>query len=109
MLSDGVLELAPFPVTSTPAMAASTDATAKEEPPQGMLNVHRLPVFHENGGAGGEASRLGDDFAFSLSRRKGLVLKPYSLPPVETDAEAQQGAAHDDHTHGKSTKVDIEF
>jgi len=109
LLSDGVLELAPFPVTSIPAKTVSGDVATQEEPPQGMLNVHRMPIFHENGGGGGEASRLGDDFAFTLSRRKGLVLKPFSLPPVATDTESQQGAINDDHSHDKSTKADIEF
>ncbi|RFU30162.1 hypothetical protein B7463_g6161, partial [Scytalidium lignicola] len=109
LLSDGVLELAPFPVTSIPAKVVSGDIATQEEPPQGMLNVHRLPIFQENGGGGGELSRLGDDLAFTLSRRKGLVLKPFSLPPVATDAEVQQGATHDNHGQGKSTKVDIEF
>lgn len=78
-----------------------------EEPPQGMLKIHRLPIFHEKGGGGGEASGFGDDLAFTLSRRKGLVIKPFSLPPVEGDSEAQQGGLETDH--GKATKVDIEF
>ncbi|KAH8808904.1 Elongator complex protein 4 [Xylogone sp. PMI_703] len=108
LLNDGVLELAPFPVTTIPTKATLGDSNTQEEPPQGMLNVHRLPIFHENGGGGGELSRLGDDLAFTLSRRKGLVLKPYSLPPVATE-EAQHGATHDDHGHGKSNKADIEF
>lgn len=79
----------------------------QEEPPQGMLKIHRLPIFHEKGGGGGETSGLSDDLAFSLSRRKGLVVKPFSLPPVEGDAEAQQGGS--EHDHGRATKVDIEF
>jgi elongator complex protein 4 len=65
-----------------------------------------LPIFHEKGGGGGESSGFGDDLAFTLSRRKGLVMKPFSLPPVEGDAEAQGGLERD---HGNATKADIEF
>ncbi len=57
---------------------------------------------------GGEASGVGDDLAFTLSRRRGLVVKPFSLPPVEGDNEAQE-AAGIEHEGGKATKVDIEF
>ena len=107
LLSDGVLELAPFPSTAISTKAAPNASTVQEEPPQGMLKIHRLPVFHEKGGGGGEASGFGDDLAFTLSRRKGLVIKPYSLPPVEGDSEAQQGDT--EHDPRKATKVDIEF
>ncbi|KIN00230.1 hypothetical protein OIDMADRAFT_164484 [Oidiodendron maius Zn] len=106
LLSDGVLELAPFPSTAIAAKASSGVSTVHEEPPQGMLKIHRLPIFHEKGGGGGESSGFGDDLAFTLSRRKGLVIKPFSLPPVEGDSEAQQGL---DGNQGKSTKVDLEF
>ncbi|KAG4437533.1 hypothetical protein IFR05_006967 [Cadophora sp. M221] len=106
LLSDGVLELAPFPST-TVAIKSNPTSTIQEEPPQGMLKIHRLPIFHEKGGGGGEASGFGDDLAFTLSRRKGLIIKPFSLPPVEGDSEAQQGGL--EHDHGKATKVDIEF
>lgn len=105
ILSDGVLELAPFPSTAI-ATKVNPAASTQEEPPQGMLKVHRLPIFHERGGGGGEASGFGDDLAFTLSRRKGLVIKPFSLPPVEGDSEAQEGL---ETGHGKATKVDIEF
>ncbi|KAH6722911.1 Elongator complex protein 4 [Leptodontidium sp. MPI-SDFR-AT-0119] len=106
LLSDGVLELVPFPSTAV-AIKSNPTSTIQEEPPQGMLKIHRLPIFHEKGGGGGEASGFGDDLAFTLSRRKGLVIKPFSLPPVEGDSEAQQGGL--EHDHGKATKVDIEF
>lgn len=107
LLSDGVLELAPFPSSAIATKVAPGAATSQEEPPQGMLKIHRLPIFHEKGGGGGEASGFGDDLAFTLSRRKGLVIKPFSLPPVEGDSEAQQGGL--EHDHGKATKADIEF
>jgi elongator complex protein 4 len=107
LLSDGVLELAPFPSSAIATKTAPNASTVQEEPPQGMLKIHCLPVFHEKGGGGRGASGFGDDLAFMLSRRKGLVIKPYSLPPVENDPEAQQGGI--EHEHGKATKVDIEF
>ena len=107
LLSDGVLEFAPFPSTSVQVKAAPGASTVHEEPPQGLLKIHRLPVFHEKGGGGGESSGFGDDLAFTLSRRKGLMIKPFSLPPVEPDSEAQQGGL--EHDHGKATKVDIKF
>ncbi len=74
-----------------------------------MFKVHRLPIFHEKGGGGGETSGFGDDLAFNLSRRKGLVIKPYSLPPVDGDSEAQQGEIDTENDHRKATKVDLEF
>jgi len=107
ILSDGVLELAPFPSTAVATKSTPGASNVYEEPPQGMLKIHRLPIFHERGGGGGEANGFGDDLAFTLSRRKGLVIKPFSLPPVEGDSEAQQGGL--EHDHGKATKVDIEF
>ncbi|KAG9246217.1 Elongator complex protein 4 [Calycina marina] len=107
LLSDGVLELAPFPSTAISAKTAPGASAMHEEPPQGMLQVHRLPIFHEKGGGGGEASGFGDDLAFALSRRKGLVIKPFSLPPVEGDAEAQGGRP--DSASAKATKFDIEY
>lgn len=72
-----------------------------------MLKFHRLPIFHEKGGGGGQISGFSDDLAFSLSRKKGLVIKPFSLPPLEGDIEAQQGGLEPDS--GKATKVDIDF
>ncbi|KAJ9669552.1 Elongator subunit elp4 [Coniosporium apollinis] len=102
LLSDGVLELTPFPHIMD--IASSGAATANEEQPQGMLKVHRLPVFHEKGGGGGGLGGLGDDLAFTVSRRK-FVIKPFSLPPVEGDTGAQQGHAEG----GGLAKEDIEF
>ncbi|KAK2627872.1 hypothetical protein QTJ16_002518 [Diplocarpon rosae] len=106
LLSDGVLELMPFPSTAV-VTKPNASSTLQEEPPQGMLKIYRLPVFHERGGGGGEASGFGDDLAFTLSRRKGLVCKPFSLPPVDGDIEGQQGQL--EHEHGKATKIDIQF
>lgn len=104
-LCDGILELVPFPASAEATVAAthstSGAVTAQEDPPQGLLKVHRLPVFHDRGGSGGR--NFGEDFAFTLSRRK-FAIKIFSLPPVEGDNEAQQeGQA------GQPKKADLEF
>lgn len=102
LLSDGVIELAPFPHTLDPSsLASSGAATNQEEPPQGMLKVHRLPVLHERGG--GMDKNVGEDWAFTLSRRK-FAIKPFSLPPIDGDNDAQQ---HDASSAPK--KEDLEF
>ena len=106
LLSDGVIELVPFPHTIDPgpSLTSSGAATAEEEKPQGMVKVHRLPIFHEHGGGGPGGAGHGDDLAFTVSRRK-FVIKPFTLPPIEGDTEAQKG----DIEKGKATKVDIDF
>jgi len=97
-LCDGVFELAPFPhrIDLEPP---SSRVKKTEEKPQGMVKVHKLPVLTEKGGGGGGA----DDLAFSLSRKR-FTIKPYSLPPLEGDNEAQRGDAE-----GGQMNVDIEF
>ena len=105
ILTDGVIELVPFPhnIDTGPSLTTSGAATTEEEKPQGIIKVHCLPIFQERGGGPGGAG-LGDDLAFTVSRRK-FVIKPLSLPPVEGDTEAQRGEVEG----GKATKVDIEF
>ncbi|KAF2688252.1 PAXNEB-domain-containing protein [Lentithecium fluviatile CBS 122367] len=93
ILSDGVFELSPFAVSLHENLATSAGATKDEERPQGMFAVHKLPVFHEKGGRGG-LEGLGEDLAFTLSRRKFVVAK-FSLPPVEGDTEAQEAAVRE--------------
>lgn len=103
ILSDGVLELAPFPHSNETgsSMTTSGAATAQEELPQGMMKIHRLPIFHDRGGGGnGETS---NDFAFIVSRRR-FTIKPFSLPPIEGDTEAQRGEGE-----SSLTKADIDF
>ncbi|KAL2853606.1 Elongator complex protein 4 [Aspergillus pseudodeflectus] len=101
ILSDGVIELCPFP-HSADALSTSGAATSHEEPPQGMLKTHRLPVLHERGG--GSDQNIGQDWAFTLSRRK-FEIKPFSLPPAEGDQEAQDNARSDK----MPKKADLEF
>ena len=104
-LCDGVLELAPFPhpIDVGPPLTTSSGSgkNMAEEKPQGMLKIHRLPVLTEKGGGSGGG---GDDLAFSLSRKR-FVVKPFSLPPVEGDHDAQRGEAEG----GKVGNVDVEF
>ena len=105
-LSDGVIELTPFPhlMDASNSLAESGGARASEDQPQGMLHLHKLPVTTEKGGGGG-GTGIGDDLAFILSRRK-FVIRPFSLPPLEGDTEAQRGEAEG----GSMTKkADIEF
>lgn len=101
LLSDGVIELCPFPHSSE-ALATSGAATSQEEPPQGMLKTHRLPVLHERGG--GSDQNVGLDWAFNLSRRR-FEIKPFSLPPDEGDKEAQEAST----PGGMPKKSDLEF
>ncbi|KAJ4379912.1 Elongator subunit elp4 [Didymella sp. IMI 355093] len=108
ILSDGVLELSPFPYSHAQMLAQSAGTTKDEEKPQGMFAVHKLPVYHEKGGGGG-AEDLGEDMAFTLSRRKFVVAK-FSLPPLEGDTEAQEAAVRE--AAGGSAmpkKADLEF
>lgn len=108
ILSDGVLELSPFPHSHLRALAQSAGTTKDEERPQGMLAVHKLPVFHERGGGGG-AEGLGEEKSFTLSRRKFVIAK-FSLPPLEGDTEAQEQAGRE--AAGNSAlpkKEDLEF
>lgn len=98
-LCDGALELVPFPhpIDTGPPLTTSSGSAKPEDKPQGMLKIHRLPVLTEKGGGSGG----GDDLAFSLSRKR-FVIKPFSLPPIEGDHEAQKGDV-------EGVKADIEF
>lgn len=101
LLNDGVIELSPFPHSSDVEPPSKPGSGTSDDPPQGLLKVHRLPILHERGSGTVSA---GDDWAFTLSRRK-FSIKPFSLPPIEGDSEAQ----HDAHAQPKSTKADLEF
>lgn len=103
-LTDGVIELAPFPhsIDIEPPLTSTgkSGKTRAEEKPQGMVKIHRLPVLTEKGGGSG----AGDDLAFSLGRKRFVVV-PFHLPPVEGDGDAQRGEAEGGSGGGKG----IEF
>ena len=104
ILSDGVVELTPFPhlMDASNAVAESGGARANEEQPQGMIKVHKIPINTERGeGGAGTGNSIGEDLAFTVSRRK-FVIKPFSLPPLEVDSEAQKEGA-------KLTGKEVEF
>ncbi|KAI1857686.1 hypothetical protein JX265_011101 [Neoarthrinium moseri] len=92
-LCDGVLELIPLqldPVHAPPPDAKSESKS--EEKTQGLLKVHSLPIYHEKGG-GGTEGHTGEDMAFSLSRSRGLIIKPFVLPPMLEDEEKEKNPA----------------
>lgn len=104
LLSDGVLELVPLRSDSLVAQHArisdssssssspSTSNRKEEEKIQGLLKVHALPVFDEKGGGSHEAHAARcEDQAFGLSRSRGLVIRPFSLPPVLDDDDGGGG------------------
>lgn len=73
ILSDGVLEMLPIPWQRN-ELSDSKD----QEAVQGLLKVHSLPIETERGTGLG----AGVDLSFRLSMSSGLVIKPYSLPPI---------------------------
>ncbi|KAJ3526272.1 hypothetical protein NM208_g11275 [Fusarium decemcellulare] len=81
LLSDGVLELIPLqhqaPITREPG---------SEDKGQGLLRAHSLPVFHEKGG-GLEGTWNRENLSFKLSSSNGLVITPFSLPPIGDEEE----------------------
>jgi elongator complex protein 4 len=103
LLSDGVVELSPFPHSYRPDAPSTTSgtATSQDEPPQGLLKFHRLPILHDRGVG---TTAVGEDWAFTLSRRK-FTIKPFSLPPVEGDTEAQQTTGPEQ----RGKKVELDF
>ena len=103
LLSDGVVELIPLP--ATPAAAAPSSLSKKDgraETPQGFLKVHSLPIYHEKGGGGAETGHFRENLSFSLSATKGLVIKPYSLPPMEEEEQKEKSPEN-------KTKEGLEF
>jgi elongator complex protein 4 len=104
ILNDGVIELTPFPhlMDASNALAESGGARSSEEQPQGLVKVHKIPINTERGeGGAGVGNSIGEDLAFTVSRRK-FVIKPFSLPPLEGDQEAQKEG-------GQLTAKDVEF
>jgi len=101
LLCDGVMEL--IPLLGVPASSASAASGEKAgDSAQGLLHVHTLPIFHEKGGGGAEGNDFRENLSFSLSSSKGLVIKPYSLPPLE-------GGDHKEKSPATTVEDNIEF
>ncbi|GAP91987.1 putative elongator complex protein 4 [Rosellinia necatrix] len=99
LLCDGVLEFIPLQSTTIHKPPPSSNSDSKDdEKIQGLVKVHSVPIFHEKGG--GSHSGL-DDQSFSLSRSRGLIIKPFYLPPADSD--------EDDTKTGNSGKPSMEF
>ncbi|KXJ95225.1 elongator complex protein 4 [Microdochium bolleyi] len=91
ILSDGVLELIPLQSNAIHAPPPTSKSDSKsEDQTQGLMKVHSLPIFHEKGGGSSESYTSGEDQSFSLSRSKGLVIRPFSLPPVGEEEEEKK-------------------
>ncbi|OAR02534.1 hypothetical protein LLEC1_07990 [Akanthomyces lecanii] len=98
LLCDGVLELVPL----GHQIQVSRDPTS-EDKAQGLLRVHSLPIFHERGGGLDEGWRR-EDLSFKLNASTGLIITPYSLPPVGEDAQQAEEAAE-----AEKKKKSLEF
>jgi elongator complex protein 4 len=83
LLCDGVLELVPLQHQSQ-----MSREPGEEEKSQGLLRVHSLPIFHEKGGAL-EGSWSREDLSFKLSASSGMVITPFTLPPVGEEEETK--------------------
>ncbi|KAI0409503.1 PAXNEB-domain-containing protein [Xylaria palmicola] len=99
LLCDGVLEFIPLQSTTIHKPPPSSKGDSKDdEKVQGLVKVHSLPIFHEKGG--GSHSAL-DDQSFSLSRSRGLIIKPFYLPPADGDENEPKA--------GESGKPSMDF
>ena len=93
LLCDGVLELIPLSASLGPQAAPASGGKEDVDKVQGFVRVYTLPIFHEKGGGGAEGASFRENLAFSLSSSKGLVIKPYSLPPLEDDDHKEKSPA----------------
>ncbi|TFA97502.1 Elongator complex protein 4 [Trichoderma ghanense] len=78
LICDGVLEL--IPLQQQPHHPPERNS-ANDTKAQGLFRIHALPIFHEKGG-GLQGSWVKEDMSFKLSASSGLVIAPYSLPPL---------------------------
>ncbi|KAI6093984.1 PAXNEB-domain-containing protein [Hypoxylon rubiginosum] len=102
LLCDGVMELIPLQSSAVHAPPPSSKSDSKSEDQiQGLLKIHSLPIFHEKGGGSSETNSAHGDLSFSLSRSKGLVIKPFYLPPVGEDEQEKKKS--------ESSKGSMEF
>ncbi|KAG5929248.1 hypothetical protein E4U42_006506 [Claviceps africana] len=77
ILFDGVVELVPLPKSAV----ASHTSEIESNKAQGLVRFHAMPVFHEKGG-GLKGSWKREEMAFRLSASSGILISPFSLPPV---------------------------
>lgn len=98
LLFDGVVELVPLK-----QLTYAKEIRAEESKAQGLVRVHKLPIFHEKGG-GMEGCWKREDMSFRLSASNGLVIMPFSLPPVGLDEESRSSS----HSE-QSKKQDLNF
>lgn len=99
LLSDGVLELVPLHQQKQHQLGS--DPT-NDEKAQGLLRVHCLPIFHEKGG-GLEGGWLREDMSFRLSSSRGLVITPFSLPPVGDEESSAKPVIKDGKAKPRET------
>lgn len=92
LLSDGVIELVPLPAKPGVANNEKDDSKSADHR-QGLLKVHSLPVYHEKGGGGAENNHFRENLSFTLSASKGLVIKPFSLPPLGEEGQKEKSPA----------------
>ena len=94
LLCDGAIELVPLPPeTAADPMPAKNDKDKDSEKVQGMVRVYTLPVYHEKGGGGAGGNHFRENLSFSLSASRGMVIKPYSLPPMVDEEHHEKSPA----------------
>jgi elongator complex protein 4 len=96
ILSDGVIEL--IPMEGGESLARSTGKPDKPgsmqtEKAQGLVRVYTLPIYHEKGGGGAEGNYFRQNLSFAMSSSRGLVISPYSLPPLADDDHKEKSPA----------------
>lgn len=100
-LCDNVVELVPLPPGPPSAVArharpssgspssssSSSSHTSPADKMQGWFKVHKLQLYSESGGSGtkSQGASLRENLCFSVSGSRGLVVEPYSLPPIEDE------------------------
>jgi elongator complex protein 4 len=93
---DGVLELSPL------TQARLAQGTGNK-PVQGQMRQHCLPIHHERGG-GWEDGKWRGTLSFKLSGSDGLVIEPFSLPPVDDENSNSHGSHY---AKGNTTTLDF--
>jgi elongator complex protein 4 len=91
LLCDGVVEM--IPLQQQPHHPVDRNSS-NENKAQGLFRIHSLPVFHEKGG-GLEGSWVKEDMSFKLSASSGLIITPYSLPPLLDEEVPSNGPSNE--------------